>query len=60
MSICPKCGTEYIDGVRFCANDGPPLGAAVLGPKAKCPKCGTEMAGAKFCPRDGTAMIPVS
>ena len=46
------------DGVKFCANDGTPLGATALGPKGRCPKCGTEMLGAKFCPRDGTAMVP--
>lgn len=60
MPTCPKCGAEYIESVKFCANDGTPLGVTAPGTKMKCPKCGTEMLGAKFCPRDGTAMVPVT
>jgi len=43
MKICPKCGAENGEDVKFCGSCGAKLGV-------KCPKCGSEVeAGKKFC-----------
>lgn len=43
---CPKCGTAYNEGAKFCLNCGESLAVAGV----VCPDCGTQLpAGAKFC-----------
>jgi len=52
LNICPSCGAENAQGVRFCGQ----CGASMDSPKAdKCPNCGAELDnGAKFCCECGT------
>jgi class 3 adenylate cyclase/tetratricopeptide (TPR) repeat protein len=51
---CPTCSTENVDGARFCASCGSPLGEA-------CANCGTAIpAGARFCPACGTPVEPLA
>lgn len=47
---CPKCGTAYATGAKFCLNCGEKLGALGM----ICPECGTCIpTGAKFCAECG-------
>lgn len=53
MIRCSTCSTDNVDGARFCASCGNPLGEA-------CSKCGTAIpAGARFCPACGTPVEPL-
>ncbi|HET6770327.1 MAG TPA: adenylate/guanylate cyclase domain-containing protein [Actinomycetota bacterium] len=53
MIRCSTCSTENVDGARFCASCGSPLGEA-------CSNCGTAIpAGARFCPACGTPIEPL-
>jgi membrane protease subunit (stomatin/prohibitin family) len=46
MVVCPKCGFQNPQTVKFCGNCGAPMQAGSV----SCPKCGTaNPAGAKFC-----------
>ena len=48
---CPSCGTDQVDGARFCHECG-----SALGPPP-CPSCGEAVvAGAKFCGACGTSL----
>ena len=49
---CPKCGSLYNDGAKFCPNCGEKLGGGF------CSKCGAKLhAGAKFCPECGEKQL---
>lgn len=56
--ICPECGVENPDGVKFCQERGTRLGG---GPRKNiCPECGTENpSGARFCGECGRRMSEV-
>lgn len=55
-NACPKCGTPYADGAKFCLECGEKLAAAGVA----CPQCGTMLpAGAKFCIECGYRMEQV-
>ena len=49
MSMCPKCGSAYEDGAKFCDECGTPI------PQEKeCPRCHTHIGlSAKFCDECG-------
>lgn len=50
QNACPKCGTAYTAGAKFCLNCGEKLGAAGM----ICPDCGKLIpTGAKFCAECG-------
>ena len=43
--VCPKCGAQNSQSMKFCGNCGNKLAATVI-----CPHCGKEVpAGMKFC-----------
>ncbi|HEY2803624.1 MAG TPA: zinc-ribbon domain-containing protein, partial [Actinomycetota bacterium] len=53
MQTCATCGTENVEGARFCSNCGSPLGRT-------CPNCGEAVAEeARFCSNCGHALEPV-
>lgn len=57
MAVCPQCGTENKDGVKFCKGCGTSLTAPqTLKP---CAGCGAGLlANAKFCKKCGTPAAP--
>jgi hypothetical protein len=53
MVVCPKCGFQNPQTVKFCGNCGAPMQAGSV----NCPKCGTaNAAGAKFCSSCGNPL----
>src|SRR5262245_54362331 len=47
---CESCGTENLDGAKFCIECGTPF-------LRLCPSCGQQMPpAAKFCPECGTPL----
>ncbi len=53
LAVCPKCGKENAQGVKFCNFCGSPM----VVPTGKCPQCGTENPpGTKFCGECGAKL----
>ena len=51
--LCPSCGYENPEGVKFCGECG-----TVLRVDATCPRCGfTNPPGVKFCHECGHGLI---
>ena len=59
MRTCPRCHASYNDTVKFCPNDGSPLGEVAKQfaehPRV-CPTCGANYPGGRFCPHDGALL----
>lgn len=57
MLNCPKCGTPYERGTKFCSSCGLNLeNEFILNPV--CPQCGRQFAeGTKFCDVDGARLV---
>lgn len=36
MSYCKKCGTEYVEGAKYCIKCGAPVGEERRGPRDEC------------------------
>lgn len=54
---CPKCGTEFTSGTKFCQNCGCNLEVEFI-ETPTCPKCGkTFPTGTKFCNEDGSILV---
>ena len=54
---CPKCGTEFLLGTKFCQNCGCNLEFEFI-ETPTCPKCRkTFPTGTKFCPEDGLKLV---
>ena len=54
---CPKCGTEFLLGTKFCENCDCNLEVEFI-ENPVCPKCGkTFSAGIAFCSEDGTRLV---
>ena len=53
--LCPGCGTDVPEGIKFCPNCGALVKNPVAGPTL-CVGCGAEIPeGTKFCPNCGNA-----
>ena len=59
MATCPKCGSEVVEGAKFCANCGSEMiekEPESTGETKFCANCGFEMdRSTKFCPNCGTS-----
>ncbi len=54
LAVCPQCGANNAQGVRFCNQCGAPMNQR---PSGKCPGCGEENPpGTKFCGSCGTKL----
>ena len=57
LNVCPGCGAQNAQAVRFCNQCGTPMGTAPAAPSGVCPGCGTQNApGTKFCGSCGTKL----
>ena len=57
MYKCPKCGTEFTSGTKFCQNCGCNLDDEFI-ETPTCPKCGkTFPTGTMFCSEDGSKLV---
>ena len=55
MKVCPKCGKEFDEDIKFCSD----CGTELLAPNS-CPNCGAEVAkDSKFCPKCGAKLTHV-
>jgi len=60
MQTCSRCGAHHADFLKFCPNDGTPLGRTLRDASLRrCPRCSAEFVGAIYCPHDGMPMVVV-
>lgn len=55
LNVCPSCGAQNAQGVKFCNQCGSPMNVSPKAAPTHCTNCGAELApGTKFCGSCGT------